>query len=143
MYQFMNLSIVIQDIRNSKTHFVCLCVYFVPLYTTEHHAYQYTVIMLHARFCFSYIPFDCPACANFSVSAVNPALQKKKKKNPPIHMLIAHTAPPQEMKLQQWVFRENGEIYRQAWYNKQQSAEACWSSSDLSTPAEMKPCPGT
>lgn len=55
--------------------------------------------MLHARFCFSYIPFDCTACANFSVSAVNPALQKKKKKNPPIHMLIAYTAPPQEMKL--------------------------------------------
>lgn len=58
--------------------------------------------MLHARFCFSYIPFDCTACANFSVSAVNPALQKKKKKKkktPPIHMLIAHTAPPQEMKL--------------------------------------------
>lgn len=55
--------------------------------------------MLHVRFCFSYIPFDCTACANFSVSAVNPTLQEKKEKNPPIHMLIAHTAPPQEMKL--------------------------------------------
>lgn len=38
--------------------------------------------MLHARFCFSYIPFDCTACANFSVSAVTPALQEKKEKKP-------------------------------------------------------------